>query len=164
MNTNKNVNPRGPSQRYPGSASPITKDPQGVDQGHQNSDRDSSIFAQHHSLGPTPNQASPGDHVHDGSNSKQINDLALLGILLAGNMAWGTVSITPSATGVPTSVPIVYDIKGTTFVGFASANTTVPGSVVQGVSMSGITGTGANVWATRSSLTATIVCWLVIGI
>lgn len=67
-----NVNPRGPAQRYPGSSEPITGDPKSVDQNHQNSDLNSSIFAQHHTLGSGPNQSSPGNHNHDGSTSKQL--------------------------------------------------------------------------------------------
>lgn len=73
----KDINPRGPAQRYPDSASPITRDPKSVDQGHQSSDLNSSIFAQHHNLGSSPNQSSPGDHIHDGSNSKQL-DLSVI--------------------------------------------------------------------------------------
>lgn len=76
MSTPSSSNPRGPAQRFPSSSEPITRDPKSVDQGHQNSDINSSIFAQHHSLGPNPNQASPGNHVHDGSNSKQLEPSA----------------------------------------------------------------------------------------
>lgn len=39
---------------------------------HANSDLNSSVTAQHHSLGIEHNQASPGDHKHDGKNSKRI--------------------------------------------------------------------------------------------
>ena len=39
---------------------------------HTNSDIDSSKTAQHHTLGLDPNQASPGSHTHNGSNSKRI--------------------------------------------------------------------------------------------
>jgi hypothetical protein len=39
---------------------------------HLNSDVDQSPIAQHHTLGPLANQASPGDHVHDGKTSKRI--------------------------------------------------------------------------------------------
>lgn len=67
-----NVNPRGPSQKYPDSTSSIVNDPKSVDQFHQGSDLNASIFAQHHSLGANPNQASPGSHIHDGSTSKLI--------------------------------------------------------------------------------------------
>lgn len=39
---------------------------------HSNSDVDSSVTAQHHTLGIQHNQASPGDHKHDGKASKRI--------------------------------------------------------------------------------------------
>lgn len=37
---------------------------------HARSDKDSNQSAQHHTLGLDHNQASPGDHIHDGRNSK----------------------------------------------------------------------------------------------
>jgi hypothetical protein len=40
-----------------------------VNQIHAKSDKDTSSIAQHHTLGPKKNQASPGDHVHDGNGS-----------------------------------------------------------------------------------------------
>ena len=39
---------------------------------HLNSDVDQSFIAQHHTLGPLTNQASPGDHIHDGTTSKRL--------------------------------------------------------------------------------------------
>lgn len=39
---------------------------------HQNSDSDTSVTAQHHTLGIGHSQASPGDHKHDGKTSKKI--------------------------------------------------------------------------------------------
>lgn len=39
---------------------------------HAKSDRDSSKSAHHHTLGVDANQASPGDHIHDGRTSKRI--------------------------------------------------------------------------------------------
>lgn len=39
---------------------------------HSNSDVDSSTTSQHHTLGIAHNQASPGDHLHDGKSSKLI--------------------------------------------------------------------------------------------
>jgi hypothetical protein len=39
---------------------------------HSNSDVDSAITSQHHTLGIQHNQASPGDHKHDGKSSKKI--------------------------------------------------------------------------------------------
>ncbi len=39
---------------------------------HLNSDADENPLAIHHTLGTLANQASPGDHVHDGKTSKRI--------------------------------------------------------------------------------------------
>jgi len=40
-----------------------------VDDFHTNSDLDSRAESQHHTLGPGPNQAAPGNHRHDGGDS-----------------------------------------------------------------------------------------------
>ena len=42
---------------------------------HEHSDRDGSPKSQHHTLGPTANQASPGNHSHDGGNSAKLDQL-----------------------------------------------------------------------------------------
>lgn len=47
-------------------------EPRVVNVFHSRSDRDSAKSAQHHTLGLDANQASPGDHTHDGRNSKLI--------------------------------------------------------------------------------------------
>jgi hypothetical protein len=46
--------------------------PREINEAHNNSDKDTSANAQHHTLGPGRNQASPGSHVHDGNASKKI--------------------------------------------------------------------------------------------
>ncbi len=46
--------------------------PDTVDRFHANADRDGSQVALHHTLGIQHNQASPGDHLHDGKSSKKI--------------------------------------------------------------------------------------------
>jgi hypothetical protein len=51
---------------------PIFAPSQDVNDFHLNSDRDSSHTAQHHTLGLGPNQASPGNHNHDGKTSARI--------------------------------------------------------------------------------------------
>lgn len=43
-----------------------------VTKAHTNSDVDSSVTSQHHTLGILHNQSSPGDHKHDGKSSKKI--------------------------------------------------------------------------------------------
>lgn len=40
---------------------------------HTNADVDRDDRAMHHTLGPLPAQASPGDHVHDGRTSRKID-------------------------------------------------------------------------------------------
>lgn len=42
------------------------------DEAHFRSDLDSSVLAQHHTLGTGRNQASPGSHVHDGISSPKL--------------------------------------------------------------------------------------------
>ena len=56
---------------------------QEVDDFHQNSDVDSRAESLHHTLGPNPNQASPGDHTHDGGDS----ELLLLNETISGSRA-----------------------------------------------------------------------------
>lgn len=56
---------------------------QSVNDFHGRSDVDSSIFAQHHTLGLRRNQASRGDHDHDGVNSKRVS--AITSRVLAAN-------------------------------------------------------------------------------
>lgn len=43
-----------------------------VDDFHTNSDVDLRLEAQHHTLGPGPNQAAPGNHTHDGGDSQLL--------------------------------------------------------------------------------------------
>jgi len=56
---------------------------QAVEDFHTNSDVDARAEAQHHTLGPNPNQASPGDHTHDGGDSAFI----LEGEVISGSRA-----------------------------------------------------------------------------
>ncbi|MFD7867307.1 hypothetical protein [Streptomyces sp. NPDC059783] len=96
--------------------------------------------------------------------------LAVDGAISAGNFAFGTASITPSAAHTPTSTTVFYNVIGTAFRGFASLNTTVPGvrsplgptfAGVTGVSVSGATATSMLVWVNRENTTATNVNWQV---
>lgn len=59
--------------------------PKTVSDFHVNSDLDSSSEAQHHTLGPGANQAAPGYHNHDGSNSVAL----LEGVTLTGSKTTG---------------------------------------------------------------------------
>lgn len=56
-------------------------DAQTVEDFHTNADTDTRPEAAHHSLGPSPSQAAPGDHLHDGGTSQ----LLLTGVTLSGS-------------------------------------------------------------------------------
>jgi hypothetical protein len=68
---------------------------------HLNSDVDQSFIAQHHTLGPLTNQASPGDHIHDGSTSKRIQLANLEGQSIPFAVQGGTDGTQPTFTGDP---------------------------------------------------------------
>lgn len=53
---------------------------------HAKSDVDSATYAQHHTLGTNHNQATCGDHVHDGTSSRKIAST----IILTGSRSGGT--------------------------------------------------------------------------
>jgi hypothetical protein len=55
-----------------GPTSPIRATSVEVNTFHTNSDVDASVTAQHHTLGILHNQASGGDHTHNGKSSKKI--------------------------------------------------------------------------------------------
>ena len=56
---------------------------QAVDDFHTNSDVDARAESQHHTLGPNPTQAAPGNHTHDGGDS----ELLLLNETISGSRA-----------------------------------------------------------------------------
>lgn len=64
-------------------------DPTTVNRFHDRSDVDSSTVAQHHTLGIKHDQASPGDHKHDGKNSRKV----LEGVTISGSRASGAALI-----------------------------------------------------------------------
>jgi hypothetical protein len=68
---------------------------------HLNSDVDQSFIAQHHTLGPLTNQASPGDHVHDGSTSKRLTLGNLEGKSTAFEVQGGTLGTQPTFSSAP---------------------------------------------------------------
>ena len=51
---------------------------------HEKSDKNASPKALHHDLGPTANQASPGNHSHDGGASAKLTDI-MSGITVIGS-------------------------------------------------------------------------------
>jgi hypothetical protein len=68
---------------------------------HANSDVDKSTLAQHHTLGPQPNQASPGDHNHDGRNSRKLDLQDLKGTEVIFPVEGGTDGTQPTFSGDP---------------------------------------------------------------
>lgn len=52
-----------------------------VEKFHTNDDLDTRVESHHHSLGPSPTQASPGDHIHDGGSSNPL----LTGVTISGS-------------------------------------------------------------------------------
>lgn len=92
-------------------------------------------------------------------------NLDVSGVLSAGSLAFGQVSITPSAANTPTSTNVTgLTVQGSTFLGYASAATTVPGTQVTGVGATSVTSSGLTVWVTRTNTTATLVNWMVVGV
>jgi len=68
-----------------------TPDARKVSEFHQNDDLDTSARAHHHTLGPNPYQASPGDHKHDGTDSPLILEgVTIAAAPAAYTQAWAT--------------------------------------------------------------------------
>lgn len=84
--------------------------------------------------------------------------------LATNTFAVGDVTITPVAN-TPTSIAVtgLNLVAGKTYRGFATARTTVIGTVVLGVAVTAVTEAGLTVWVTRTDTTNTIVDWLVIA-
>ena len=91
------------------------------------------------------------------------------GVLTTGNIARGTVTVTPSAANTPTPFNISgFFLNGTVFRGKVTANTTVPApgptsNGVNNVSISSVTSTSATIWVNRQNTTATVVYWEITG-
>ncbi|MDX2849283.1 hypothetical protein PV342_12590 [Streptomyces sp. PA03-3a] len=86
------------------------------------------------------------------------------GVFTAGNMAFGSVNIVPSAANTPTSVMVSgLNVRGSTFRAYVTANTSVPGTTMLGVGATSASSTGLTVWLTRSNTSSTTVYWMVIG-
>lgn len=60
---------------------------------HSNSDVDSSTVAQHHTLGIQHNQSAPGDHTHNGKNSKKIGKGINVGFPTTANATYSQAQI-----------------------------------------------------------------------
>lgn len=79
------------TQKQP--ASRTSPPPEEVNNFHQRSDIDSSALAQHHTLGVKHDQASPGDHTHNGEGSLKL----MSGITVTGSKG-GNAALTDLIT------------------------------------------------------------------
>jgi hypothetical protein len=86
-NTIKESDPFGTEKEPAKSGGVVT--PQQVNEFHSKADTDSSTIAVHHTLGIKHDQSSPGDHKHDGKNSRKI----LEGVIISGDRSDGTALI-----------------------------------------------------------------------
>lgn len=67
---------------------------------HLRADTDMSPRSLHHTLGPKGNQASPGNHIHDGITSKKIGPLEMDPVNLGQTRAEWTIPLAPTLTDV----------------------------------------------------------------
>lgn len=79
---------------FGGVKQPVTDpspEPRVVKQFHKRADTDAAVTSAHHTLGIGHNQASGGDHVHDGITSKKLmNGISIAGAK-GGNVALGNL-------------------------------------------------------------------------
>lgn len=75
--------------------------PEEVNFYHLASDKDSGPGALHHTLGLGPSQASPGNHNHDGRNSKRVELKNLQGEKIVYQPEGGTNGTQPTFSGAP---------------------------------------------------------------
>jgi hypothetical protein len=68
---------------------------------HLNSDVDKSAISQHHTLGISATQASPGDHNHDGTDSRKIELSNLTSNSIPFTVVGGTTGTQPTFNGAP---------------------------------------------------------------
>ena len=95
----------------------------------------------------------------DKSGNTDIN-----GILTAGNVAAGRLTITPVAN-TPTSQNVTgLNLKGTNIRVVACAATSQPGAQVTGVGVTNQSSTGFTVWVTRTNTTNTNIEWIAFGV
>lgn len=102
---------REEDEAQPGAA--LAPNPDQVNEFHRYDDSDNAPESHHHTLGVDPNQASPGDHNHDGRNSFLISEAA--NGLDAGNagelLGWGSTSafdVTATTTRIKVTVSLEF--------------------------------------------------------
>lgn len=81
---------------------------------HQNADTDGSPKAIHHTLGPGPNQAAPGNHSHDGGGSAEIQ---------LPDSGWVDVAISSGFAQQGTQTPQVRKIGKVVYMRWGWSNT-----------------------------------------
>ena len=88
----------------------------------------------------------------------------MAGVLSAGNIRAGRVSITPTAANTPKSITITgLAMYGGTPRGIATPSTTVPGTEVTGVGVTSLTTDSATIWVTRTNTTTTHIDYFIFG-
>ena len=85
-------NPKREIRQYGGTKPPASRLPallsaEQIEEMHRNSDVDTRPEAQHHTTGPGPTQAAPGDHRHRGGDSLPLLD----DMTITGDISDGTV-------------------------------------------------------------------------
>lgn len=82
--------PESSQDRDGNFSGPDEKDFSQKSDGHENADTDSSKYSKHHTLGTKSGQASPGNHIHDGTTSKKLGQG--LGLAISGSRG-GNVAV-----------------------------------------------------------------------
>lgn len=96
----------------------------------------------------------------DGGSIADRADLNVTGMLRTNGHVMGTTTISPVAN-TPTSATVSYGfaMPGSTFRGYATANTTGIGSSVRGVAVTGVTSTQMQLWVYRTNTNNTNIFW-----
>lgn len=102
----------------PSPFSVVRYPPELINSMHETSDVDVSTLSFHHTLGAKPNQASPGNHTHDGGSSKSLfKTFSGNGVTSSG----GLLVIATGATFPIKSGHVMYDQTGRSFGPWCSA-------------------------------------------
>ncbi|MFJ8154802.1 hypothetical protein [Streptomyces sp. NPDC094468] len=148
-------------QAIPGLATDLILTPGGIEE----SDWQPIVDIGGVTNGEIPNVLVSSFRTVNGSGDFGPCNMDVSGVLTFANIAYGSVSITPSAPNTPTSAVISgLGLQGSAFYAQVSANTSVPGTSVTGVSFNNLSASGLTVWLTRANTTTTGVNWMVIGV
>ncbi|MFF1600837.1 beta strand repeat-containing protein [Streptomyces mirabilis] len=87
------------------------------------------------------------------------------GLFSSDSIRTGSVSITPSAPNTPTAFTItgLGPMPGSAHRAYVTANTSVPGTSMLGVSANNVTNDGLTIWLTRANTTTTTVWWMIVN-